>query len=160
MLQHPLSRRAALASMTGAALTAAGFAAGGRGTAWAAEAGGTFRDVRDFGGTWEGTYDGRRARLRIVVMRQSPGPLHTVFLTFTDLGRNETFIGSREDVPGTAHEIDDIAFRGARALFWPRLLIHTRDTDCLSGTSSRNGTCFPLSFRRVLRPAGARARIA
>ncbi|MEU1779048.1 hypothetical protein ABZ545_06090 [Streptomyces abikoensis] len=143
------SRRTTLRSALGTALVL-GCAGLGTGTAAAARQGGVFRDVRAFGGTWEGVYDGRRARLRIVVVRQSPGTLHTLYLTLTltDLDRDETFTGSLEDLPATSHLAGGIALRGSAALTLRALVLHTRDTDRLSGTSVRDGRGFPLSFRR------------
>ncbi|MCC3776503.1 hypothetical protein [Streptomyces sp. UNOB3_S3] len=145
------SRRTALRSALGTALA---LGCAGLGTDAAAavttarEKGGVFRDVRAFHGTWEGVYDGRRARLRMVVVRQSPGTKHTLYLTLADLDRDETFTGSVEDVPATSHMAGGIALRGSAALTLRALVLHTRDTDRLSGTSVRDGRGFPLSFRR------------
>lgn len=144
------SRRTTLRSALGTTLgTALALGCAGLGvTPAAAGQGRVFRDVRAFGGTWEGVYDGRRARLRIVVVRQSPGTLHTLYLTLTDLDRDETFTGSLEDLPATSHLAGGIALRGSAALTLRALVLHTRDTDRLSGTSVRDGRGFPLSFRR------------
>lgn len=147
------SRRTALRSALGTAL-ALGCTGLGAGAAAAVTAGrpagqgGVFRDVRAFHGTWEGVYDGRRARLRIVVVRQSPGTRHTLYLTLTDLDRDEAFTGSLEDVPATSHLAGGIALRGSAALTLRALMLHTQDTDRLSGTSVRDGRGFPLSFHR------------
>ncbi|MEU4211000.1 hypothetical protein AB0F13_13570 [Streptomyces sp. NPDC026206] len=111
-------------------------------------AGRKFHDVRAFHGTWEGVYDGRRARLRIVVTQEAPGTLCTLYLTFTDIDRGETFTGSRERLPWNCHEVGSITLSGAATLFWPSLLIHTGDTDVLSGVSDRSNRRYPMSFHR------------
>ncbi|GHC51379.1 hypothetical protein [Streptomyces cinnamoneus] len=147
MAQQPMSRRTALRRAAGTAL-AAGAALAVGGTTTPAAAAGTLQDVRAFHGTWQGAYDGRQARLEIVAQQQPPSSYYTLFLTFTELERNETYSGYVQYVPRDAHEIRGITLTGPSTLSWPVLLLHTWNTDYLSGTSSWNGTGFPMSFYR------------
>ncbi|WP_030574671.1 hypothetical protein [Streptomyces aureocirculatus] len=106
------------------------------------------QDVRAFHGTWLGSYDGRNARLEIVAQQQPPSTNYTLFLKFIELERNETYSGYVQNVPLDAHEVRNITLTGPSTLIWPTLLQHTWNTDYLSGTSSWNGTGFPMSFSR------------
>ncbi|MFI9235138.1 hypothetical protein [Streptomyces sp. NPDC053079] len=156
MMHRSMSRRTALRSAVGGALAAGGLTLGGTVPAAAAAAagapttaaGGVFRDVRDFHGSWEGVYDGRRARLTIAVAQEPPAMLATVYFTFTDLGRDETYTGSRRNVPPGTRAIAAITLGGPALLSWPTLLIHTRDTDILSGTADPGGRRHPMVFYR------------
>lgn len=146
---QPISRRTALKRAAGAAL-AAGAASAVGGALTPAAAAGTLRlqDVRAFHGTWLGSYDGRHAKLEIVAQQQPPSSYYTLFLKFSELERNETYSGYAQNVPLNAHEIRNITLTGPSTLSWPNLLLHTWNTDYLSGTSSWNGTGFPMSFSR------------
>ncbi|MEU7137038.1 hypothetical protein [Streptomyces sp. NPDC046261] len=151
MKHRSMSRRTALKSALGTALAAGGIALGGTVPAAAAAraaAGGVFHDVRDFHGTWEGVYDGRRARLRIAVIQEPPAMLRTLYFTFTDLDRDETYTGSRRNIPPDSRSVSTITLGGPALLSWPTLLIHTWDTDILSGTAGPAGHRHPMVFHR------------
>ncbi|MCA6094524.1 hypothetical protein LE181_20420 [Streptomyces sp. SCA3-4] len=149
MKYRSMTRRTALKSAVGTALAAGGLTWGSAMPVAAATGGGrAFRDVRAFHGTWEGVCDGHRARLRIVVAQEPPGTLHTVYLTFTDLERGATYVGSRREVAPGARDIGTVTLSGAAALTWPSLLVHTCDTDVLSGIGSSGGRGYPMAFHR------------
>lgn len=151
------SRRVALKAAAVSIAVGAAFGARRSTRARAAPtAAGPFRDFRDWAGEWEGSYDGRPARLRIDV----PPSLRSTTRFYFDL----TF-GTAPDLWWTrlsfdtfdadAHLVRDRRLYpmfggtpGRDELEWPLLLLHTWDTDFIAGISRWQGRDYGLFFQR------------
>jgi hypothetical protein len=110
-----------------------------------------FQHFQDFFGAYVGSYDGRRARLELRdVKGDSPWPM--CHLTFTELERNEVYVGTHVHKGPRDHIMSDIVLKqqsGGGEVTWSRLHLHTWDTSHLSGVSTWNGIEFGMSFARV-----------
>ncbi len=110
-----------------------------------------FQRFQDFFGTYDGSYDGRRARLVIGdVKTNSPWPMCR--LTFTELERNQVYVGTHIHKGPHDHVLTDIVLKqqeGSGQVTWRRLHLHTWDTSHLSGESIWDGIEFGMSFTRA-----------
>lgn len=110
-----------------------------------------FQRFQDFFGTYDGSYDGRRARLVIGdVKTDSPWPMCR--LTFTELERNQVYVGTHIHKGPHDHVLTDIVLKqqeGSGQVTWRRLHLHTWDTSHLSGESIWDGIEFGMSFTRA-----------
>jgi hypothetical protein len=110
-----------------------------------------FQHFQDFFGTYDGSYDGRRARLEIGdVKGDSPWPM--AHLRFTELERGQVYVGTYVQRGAHAHVMTDIVLKlqgGTDQVTWSRLHLHTWNTDYLSGVSIWNGIEFGMSFTRI-----------
>ena len=110
-----------------------------------------FRSFQDFFGTYVGNYDGRNARLVISdVKADSAWP--TCHLTFTELERSQTYVGTYVHKGRHDHIITDMVLKergGQDRVTWSRLYLHTWNTAYLSGVSVWNGIEFGMSFTRL-----------
>jgi hypothetical protein len=113
-----------------------------------------FRNENDFYGTYEGAHDGRRARLEIAGTKEDPWwPLF--YVTFEDLDRGERYRGrheQRERPRDGAHVLTDVRLEeidGSRTVTYRKLLVHTWNTEYLTGISLWNGREFGASYRRT-----------
>ncbi|VVB96654.1 Uncharacterised protein [uncultured archaeon] len=109
-----------------------------------------FKNPQDFFGSYIGYYDGRNAKLVIGdVKADSPWPMF--HLTFTDLDRNEVYVGTHQHRGNQGHVLTDIKLNkkgGGGAVNWSRLHLHTWDIAHLSGVSLWNGIEFGMYFKR------------
>ncbi|WP_075879843.1 hypothetical protein [Vreelandella massiliensis] len=105
---------------------------------------------------WSGTYtgysDGRRAKLTIE-HNSTTEMIHDFNVTLEDLDRNQTFTGSGQtkfvNPHGVGHIMQVIPLKevgGSGQKDVNRLLLHTWDTDIISGSSQWNDTDYGLSF--------------
>jgi hypothetical protein len=110
-----------------------------------------FQHFSDFFGSYIGRYDGRQARLEISdVKGDAAWPM--CHLRFTELERNQIFVGTHIHKGQHEHFLTDIVLReqgGNGSVTWSRLHLHTWDTEYLSGISIWNGIEFGMSFTRV-----------
>ncbi|MFI9240586.1 hypothetical protein [Streptomyces sp. NPDC053079] len=138
-----LSRRTALRAATGLAVGGATLGLG----APAAHAAGQFQDVRQFKGTWLGSYDGRNARLTITVVGVGPGFFHVGF-EYVDLDRSLRYTASLDGIAASTRQFHNLILNGPDQLLWPRLSLHTWNTDYLSGVSQWSNADYGFSFAR------------
>lgn len=113
-----------------------------------------FEHHNDFWGTYEGSHDGRRARLMI-----SDTKMDTAWpnfqITLEDLDRGETFrdIHHQKNTPSDGeHVLTNVQLKnddGSGKKEYRKLLIHTWNTAYLTGISVWNGREFGASFREV-----------
>jgi hypothetical protein len=104
-----------------------------------------FNGPGDFIGSYSGSYDGRRATLRI----EQAGPGRSYRLTFTEVERNQVFVGTHQESGAQQHILTNITLTGGGGtVTWHELLLHTWDITYLSGTSVWNGIDFPMFWRR------------
>lgn len=107
-------------------------------------------------GHWTGTYsghnDGRRARLTIKHTGTTE-MVHGFDVTLEDLDRNETFTGKGQTTFVNPHGVGHIMeigtlqqVNGSGQKKVNRLLLHTWDTDHISGSTEWHGTDYGLSF--------------
>jgi hypothetical protein len=109
-----------------------------------------FTGIQDFFGTFEGRYDGRRARL--VVSDIKGDSLESILnIRFTDLDRNETYVSNHNAGTDPSHVLRGIKLKrqgGNATVSWPRLMVHTWDVRYLSGESEWNGKEFGMFYTR------------
>lgn len=123
------------------------------GIAWAAE----FphdqpgRQIGHWTGTYSGFSDGRRARLTIEHDGTTEA-VHAFQITLEDLDRNNTLKGRGQTTfipPGEGHimqvgTLQNVSGSGTKDV--NRLLLHTWNTDIISGSSQWSGNDYGLSF--------------
>jgi hypothetical protein len=118
-----------------------------------------FESIRDFTGKWVGSYDGRNARMSIMIQPHNGegSGAFAVIITFEELDRGERYEnGDRdrrhvEQTEGASHVLRDIELfqsDGEGRVFLKRLYLHTWDVDYLSGISEWNGVEYGFSFKR------------
>jgi hypothetical protein len=112
-----------------------------------------FHATTDFIGNYRGSYDGRNAAVTIA----SVISFNTVLrITFTDLDRNETYMGEwvvpeGSPVPVT-HILANLTLNrvgGSGQIYWSKLYLHTWNISYMSGVSVWNNTEFGMSFART-----------
>lgn len=110
-----------------------------------------FKGFQDFFDSYVGYYDGRNAKLEIGdVKADSPWPM--CHLTFTELDRNEVYVGTYQQKSKHGHVMTNIMLNrkgGQGTVTWSRLHLHTWNIDHLSGVSLWNGIEFGMYFKRV-----------
>jgi hypothetical protein len=118
-----------------------------------------FTSFQDWAGDYVGHYDGRSAKLKIIVDRVVWNTARfTTSIQFTD-SSGHTWM--EEVDAGRSHAADEHVIRdvtlisyepsalpGRSSLSWPRLLIHTWDVNYLSGISLWSGSEFGMSWTR------------
>lgn len=115
-----------------------------------------FESTLDFGGEYQGRYDGRNAKLSIwQVYAIYPPDGYSFGITFTDLDRGETYTNSGtpliQNSGPNAHVITNFALwkqGGDGQVHFMRLLLHTWDIDYISGESEWNGQEYGMFFTR------------
>jgi hypothetical protein len=109
-----------------------------------------FKGWQDFFGTYIGEYDGRNAKLEIGDLKGDyPGPMFHI--VFTELERGEVYVGTHAEKGNHGHIMTNITLKlkgGNNTVSWPKLFLHTWNTDFISGISTWNGIEFGMSFRR------------
>ncbi|WP_141522458.1 hypothetical protein [Bacillus toyonensis] len=119
--------------------------------------GGQFSSPLDFTGKYRGKYDGRNALLEFwsVFNIFRPGTKYSFGIKFIDLDRGLTFANNGhqliQDMAGHFHVIKNfnIPLEGGHGYVnFSRLLMHTWDTDYISGESSWNGQEYGMFFVR------------
>ncbi|QNP68176.1 hypothetical protein IAG44_00965 [Streptomyces roseirectus] len=143
---NTVSRRAALKTVAGTALTAGLGSLSLAGANSAAAAGG-FTDIRQFQGTWNGSYDGRSSRLTIRVQGQPPSDRYTLFFTFTDES-GASYSGTLQNIAASTYHLPYFKLGANGELDWQGLLLHTWNTDYISGFSVWNSGVYPMSWTR------------
>lgn len=113
-----------------------------------------FENPTDFWGRYEGSHDGRRARLII-----SDTPVDAAWpvfrITLEDLDRDVTFRDmhhQRSRPPDGEHVLTDVQLNemsGTREKTYRKLLLHTWNIEYLTGISVWQGREFGASFQRV-----------
>jgi hypothetical protein len=109
-----------------------------------------FASCFNFGGIYEGSYDGRNARIFIETHGVSPRGCR-FFLRFIDSGGQAWCMNLRRDET-PAHILRNVVLRSERGsgdVNWKAIYLHTWDINFLSGVSVWNGTEFGMSFRRT-----------
>lgn len=113
-----------------------------------------FHDHTDFWGEYEGSHDGRRARLTVGDARADTAwPVFAI--TLEDLDRDQTFHGvhhQRTEPSDGEHVLTDVRLPeegGEGETRYRKLLVHTWDTDHVTGISVWNGRDFGASFQQV-----------
>ena len=111
----------------------------------------SFTSPSNFYGSYTGSYDGRDAQLVIGDLKDdSPSP--SFHLRFTDLDRNEVYVGSHVETGQHGHILTNITlnkFGGGGSVTWSRLYLHTWNIAFLSGVSVWNNISFGMSFSRT-----------
>lgn len=111
-----------------------------------------FQGPEDFYGVYEGSWDGRRARLTIDD-RVGDFPVFICNITLEDLDRNTTYRASSVKHAEHKHMFRDVKLKGIRGTngskFVKIILLHTWNTDYLSGMDIWNNREFGFSFKRV-----------
>lgn len=113
-----------------------------------------FQRYSDFLGRYEGSHDGRRARLTIGDTKaDSPWP--TFLITLEDLDRNQEFRNlhqQRSEASDGKHVLTNINLterHSGHRKRYRKLYLHTWDTDYLTGISVWRNREFGASFERV-----------
>lgn len=114
----------------------------------------TFQHPRDFVGAYIGQHDGRNARLHITQIRgQHRHPTFNIVLS--DLDRKVTFRGvhiHKNTQSGHAHILKDVTLNqvgNTGKKVYKFLLLHTWNTDYLTGVDIWNGREFGAGFERI-----------
>ncbi|MBN1323470.1 MAG: M12 family metallopeptidase [Methanotrichaceae archaeon] len=108
-----------------------------------------FVSVFDFLGAYAGEYDGRRAALEITYTGEPSNPKFQ--LKFTELERNEVYVGTCTSSSGPKHVLSNITLQkqgGQGSVSWRSLYLHTWNINYLSGVSLWSGKEYGMSFRR------------
>lgn len=112
-----------------------------------------YRDYRDWNGEWEGSYDGRFATARIISSLDPDGRRARLHITY-EFGGDAWESEITDDFDALSHEVTNQWLRptgGAphrQRLEWPRLHMHTWDTNFISGISRWDGKDYGFWFRR------------
>ncbi|WP_033280038.1 hypothetical protein [Streptomyces sp. NRRL F-525] len=140
MTDRSLSRRHAMKLAGGVVLGAGAVSLGAAAPAAAS-------DVRGFDGTWDGSLDGRHARLVVNVF--SLGPQYVVQLRLTDLDRDVSYAADVYNVPLEADRLENINLTGnSGTKEWLVLHRHTWSDNSLSGRTRWDGKEYGFSFWR------------
>lgn len=124
-----------------------GMAFSKNGLSSAAGSGGRF-DSDNWADEWAGTYRGRQdGRKAFLTIERDGARIH---LTFKDLDRGDTFTGAVQNNTEPLHQLEDIRLtsRDGGTKVLDRLLLHTWDTNYISGSSQWQGTHYGNYFVR------------
>jgi hypothetical protein len=112
----------------------------------------TFTSPDDFFGTYDGRWDGRRARLTIDD-RVGDSGRWLCNITLEDLDRDAKYRASHVTHSDKKHIFRDLELAGLRGTRGTKriklLTLHTWDVDFLSGHDVWNGTEFGFAFERA-----------
>lgn len=112
--------------------------------------GAQFKSALDFAGFYQGSYDGRNAEIQITTAQDPDGTI-SLNINFIDRDRHEEYAQGFGGLDSGSHVLQDITLPrvgGTGNVNLQYLLLHTWNTDFLSGVSTWNSTPYGMSFTR------------
>jgi hypothetical protein len=112
-----------------------------------------FNDYRDWNGSWVGSYDGRPGTMAVNASLE-PDSSHSRISVNFDQGDGSWWSGVGTTQDARSHQVEGQRLDptgpspGGETLDWPRMLIHTWDTNFVSGISRWDGKDYGFWFER------------